>query len=341
MNAKQDHLNIGIIGAGRIGLVHASNLIKLKNVSLTAIADVNIESAKKAAKLYKITKVYENHQDLIQDPDIHAVLICSSTDTHAKFIEDCSAAKKHVFCEKPIDLEVAKVKRAIKAAEKAGIILQIGFNRRFDPNFKNVSDLVRTEQLGEAHLVRITSRDPQPPPPEYVGVSGGIFLDMTIHDFDMARFLLNDEVQEVFSTGAVLIDPLIGKNGDVDTAVTVLKFKKGAICTIDNSRKASYGYDQRIEVFGSRACAVVSNTAPTNTSVWSEKGQQQGQPHYFFLEKYQEAFLIEIKEFVTCILDKKVPSVGGIDGLNALLIGLAAKKSLAERRLVQMSEIES
>lgn len=332
-------VRLGIIGAGRIGRVHAANLVRLQNVELAAISDINFKTAKEVAALYNIPKATENYLDLLQDKSIQGILICSATDTHARLTEECAAHGKHIFCEKPVDLTIEKVKSAMAAVKKAGVVLQVGFNRRFDPNFKKISELVRTEALGAPHLARISSRDPAPPPPEYVSVSGGIFLDMTIHDFDMARFAVQDEVQEVFATGSVLVDPRIGEQGDIDTATVVLKFKKGTICTIDNSRRASYGYDQRLEVFGSKACASTGNTSPNQVQVWNEKGTQQDPPHYFFLEKYQEAFMTEIAEFVECISKKSAPSVTGQDGLEALRIALAAKLSLKENRPVQMTEI--
>lgn len=332
-------VNLGIIGAGRIGKVHAANLVRLQNVKLMGISDIKYAAAKEVAALYDIPKASENYQDLLKDPDIQGILICSATDTHAQLIEECAAHGKHIFCEKPVDLTIAKVKSAMAAVEKAKVTLQVGFNRRFDPNFKRIAELVKAEALGAPHLARISSRDPSPPPPDYVAVSGGIFLDMTIHDFDMARYVMQDEPIEVYAMGSVLVDPRIGEQGDIDTATIVIKFKNGAICTIDNSRKATYGYDQRLEVFGSKACASTGNTYPNQVQIWNEKGTQQEPPHYFFLEKYEAAFMAEIKEFVNCMTSGKTPSVTGVDGLEALRLALAAKQSLKENRPVKMSEI--
>ena len=191
-----------------------------------------------------------------------AVIICSSTDTHSKIIEEAAAHGKHIFCEKPIDLDLKKIENALKAVDKAKVTLQVGFNRRFDPNFKKIRESILEGKIGTPQIVRITSRDPSPPPLEYVKVSGGIFLDMTIHDFDMARFIAGEEVDEVFVHGANLIDPAIKKAGDIDTAVVSMKYKSGALCTIDNSRKAVYGYDQRLEVFGSKGCLISETTLP-------------------------------------------------------------------------------
>jgi myo-inositol 2-dehydrogenase/D-chiro-inositol 1-dehydrogenase len=219
--------------------------------------------------------------------------------------------------------------------------LQVGFNRRFDHNFRRVHELVRSGALGHPHLVRITSRDPAPPPPEYVKVSGGIFLDMTIHDFDMARYLSCSEVVEVYAHGAVLVDPAIGEAGDVDTAVVTLSFANGAIGVIDNSRRAVYGYDQRVEVFGSKGCASCGNDTPSSVVVASEQGVQGDKPLYFFLERYRQAFIDEMKAFFRALTEDTPTPVGGVDGLKPILIGLAAKRSLAEHRPVKVSEVGS
>jgi myo-inositol 2-dehydrogenase / D-chiro-inositol 1-dehydrogenase len=334
-------LRIGIIGAGRIGKVHAANLARSPEVTLQAVTDIQQGAAKDLAQRFSIPSVYESPTEMLKDKNIDAVLICSSTDTHADLIEAAAAQGKHIFCEKPVDLTVRKVKSALAAVEKAKVVLQVGFNRRFDPNFRKIAELVRSEALGAPHLARISSRDPAPPPPEYVKVSGGIFLDMTIHDFDMARFVMNDEVESVTAQGAVLVDPRIGAAGDVDTATVVLKFRSGALCTIDNSRKATYGYDQRLEVFGAKACASTGNTGPNQVQVWSESGQHQDPPHYFFLEKYEQAFMDEMRDFVSAVQKKSPPPVTGRDGLEALRIALAATRSLQEGRTVLMTEIEA
>jgi myo-inositol 2-dehydrogenase/D-chiro-inositol 1-dehydrogenase len=239
-----------------------------------------------------------------------------------------------------VDLTVAKVKKALAAANKAGITLQVGFNRRFDHNFRRVRDQVNQGAIGDPHILRITSRDPAPPPPEYVKVSGGIFLDMTIHDFDMARYLAGSDAVEVYAKGAVLVDPAIGKAGDVDTAVVTITFQNGCIGVIDNSRKATYGYDQRVEVFGSKGSLSCTNDTPTSVVLSNEAGVAGDKPLYFFLERYHQAFLDEMNSFFDTVIDRKPCPVGDIDGLKPLLMGFAAKKSVAEGRPVKISEVE-
>ena len=250
MSSKQ--LHVGIIGAGRIGKVHAETLaFRLPEVRTLAIADVNREAAQALAARCGIPTVAESSEQIFANPEIDAVLICSSTDTHADFIVQAAQAGKHIFCEKPIAHTSTQIDRALAAVKQAGVKLQIGFNRRFDANFVRVRQAVVSGEIGTPRLMHIISRDPAPPPISYVRVSGGMFLDMTIHDFDMARFLIGDEVEEIYTAGAVMVDPEIGAAGDLDTALIVLRFKNGVIATIDNSRQAAYGYDQRVEILGS------------------------------------------------------------------------------------------
>ena len=335
-------INVGVIGAGRIGRVHAENLAyRIPGVKLVAIADVIVDAAKKLAADLGVPTALKDHQAIMQDKQIDAVVICSSTDTHAQMIEDAAAAGKHIFCEKPIALDLLKIDHALQAVDKAGIKLQVGFNRRFDPSFKRVRDLVATGELGAPHILRITSRDPAPPPITYIKVSGGIFLDMAIHDFDMARYLMGSEVEQVYAAGAVLVDPEIGKAGDVDTAVTTLYFANGALGVIDNSRKAVYGYDQRVEVFGSAGMALVANKTPDNVTRSDAAGVHSALPLYFFVERYAEAYVVEMLEFVQCIRENKTPSVTGVDGRVPVVMGYAAKKSFEEHRPVRLSEIKS
>jgi myo-inositol 2-dehydrogenase / D-chiro-inositol 1-dehydrogenase len=335
-------INVGIIGAGRIGKIHAENIAYfMPQAKIAAIADLNMTPAIEAwAKGLGVPKVLKDPEALLADKDIVAVLICSSTDTHADFVIKAAQAGKHVFCEKPVDLTTAKVRAALAAAKKAGIKLQVGFNRRFDHNFRKVRDLVESGAVGSPQIIKITSRDPAPPPPAYVAVSGGIFLDMTIHDFDMARFQAGSEVVEVYAAGAVLVDEGIGKAGDVDTAIVTLKFANGALGVIDNSRKATYGYDQRVEVFGSKGAAAAENDAPSTVKLSNEAGVAGDKPLYFFLERYKEAFISEMRAFLDAVAQGKPTPVTGDDGLQDLLVGLAAKKSLAEGRPVKLSEID-
>ena len=333
-------LRVGVIGAGRIGKIHAQNLAtRLPDAELCAISDVRLEAAQGAADALRIPKALGDYHALLKSADIDAVIICSPTDTHARIIEEAAAAGKHIFCEKPIDHDLGVIRKALAAVAKAKIKFQVGFNRRFDPSFRKAAEAVHSGKLGTPHIVRITSRDPAPPPLDYVKVSGGMFLDMTIHDFDMARYLLGDEVEEVTAIGSCLIDPEIGKAGDVDTAIVTLRYRGGAFCAIDNSRRAVYGYDQRVEVFGSKGCVIVSNSTPTNAGIWDAEGQHRDLPLNFFLERYQEAYLEEMKGFVSAVLGGKAVPVTGDDGLKAVLLGLAAKKSLELNRPVKIREV--
>jgi myo-inositol 2-dehydrogenase / D-chiro-inositol 1-dehydrogenase len=335
-------LQLGVIGAGRIGRVHAETIqYRISNANVVMISDVNLEAARKAAADFGIELVCEDYRDILSSPDIQGVVICSSTDTHARIIMEAAAAGKHIFCEKPVDLSIPKINEALSAVKKAGVMFQVGFNRRFDPNFKRIGDAVRSGELGSPQIVRITSRDPGPPPLEYVKVSGGIFLDMTIHDFDMARYAINEEITEVYAVGQNLFDPNIKSAGDYDTAVVTLKYASGAICVIDNCRKAVYGYDQRLEVFGSKGCMLASNNTPTNTQHWDGQAQKSELPLNFFLQRYTDSYIGEMKEFVDCVLMNKQPSCSGIDGLKSVVIGMAAMKSAQEKRPVKVSEIST
>jgi myo-inositol 2-dehydrogenase/D-chiro-inositol 1-dehydrogenase len=333
-------ISFGVIGAGRIGKIHAENLAtRIPGVRVRAIADVVPASAQQLAERLHIPVATADYGEILADPEIEAVAICSSTDTHATLISEAAKAGKHIFCEKPISHELAQIDAALQAVETAGVKLQIGFNRRFDPNFRKVRQLVAEGKIGEPHILRITSRDPAPPPVDYVRVSGGIFLDMTIHDFDMARYQMGCEVTEVFTAGGVLIDPAIGQAGDIDTAVITLKFENGAIGVIDNSRKAVYGYDQRVEVFGSGGMVAVNNNTPDSHVYSNAEGVHAALPLYFFLERYTESFITELREFVACIRNDTIPPVTGLDGRAPVLIGMAAWKSYQENRPVKVSEI--
>jgi myo-inositol 2-dehydrogenase/D-chiro-inositol 1-dehydrogenase len=328
---------LGIIGVGRIGRLHAENIANhIKNAHIRAVSDIDADKAKDWAKALGIELVYQDYQEILTDPAIEAVLICSSTDTHAWMIMEAARAKKHIFCEKPIDFDVTVIRQALAAVDEAGVKLQVGFNRRFDHNFRKVHDAVEAGKIGQTHIVKITSRDPEPPPIAYVKVSGGMFLDMTIHDFDMARFLAGSEVEEVFAAANVLVDPAIGEAGDVDTAVVTLKFENGAIGVIDNSRRAVYGYDQRVEVFGSAGCIAVANDTPTTAVISTDAGIITDKPKYFFLERYKESFIDEMKAFVNAVANDADTPVSGLDGLKPVLIGLAAKRSLQEGRAVRI-----
>ena len=338
---QKNNLRFGVIGAGRIGKIHAENLVtRIPGVEVAAIADVNLKAAQDLAAHLHVPVALEDYHAILSDPTIDAVAICSSTDTHAKIVIEAAQAGKHIFCEKPIDHDLTKIDAALDAVEKAGVKLQIGFNRRFDPNFRKVRAMVADGKIGDPHIIRITSRDPAPPPVSYVKVSGGMFLDMTIHDFDMARYLSGSEVVEVYAAAGVMVDPGIGEAGDVDTAIITLKFANGAIGTIDNSRKAIYGYDQRVEVFGSNGMVQAHNNTPDNDVYFNADGVHSAKPLYFFLERYMESFIAELKEFVQSIQEDTITPVVGMDGRIPVLIGMAAKKSYLENRPVKLSEID-
>ena len=337
---EQKMLRVGVIGAGRIGKIHAQNLANaVPGSQVTAVADPLYDEACKLSEALRIPFVSADYHEVINHPDVDAVAICSSTNTHASMMIEAARAGKHIFCEKPIAYDLAKIDEALDVVEKAGVLLQIGFNRRFDPNFKHVREMVAAGKIGEPHIVRITSRDPAPPPIEYIKVSGGIFFDMTIHDFDMARYLIGSDVEEIYAAGGVLVDSKIGEAGDIDTAVVTLRFKNGAIGTIDNSRKAVYGYDQRVEVFGSGGMLMVQNETPNRAIYSNGEGVQAAKPLYFFLERYAQSFIDEMKDFVDCIHEGTTPPVTGIDGRIPVVMAMAAAKSVKEHRPVKLSEV--
>ena len=333
-------LKIALLGAGRIGQVHASTIAyRVPSAQLVAVADVNEAAAKACAAKYRIPTASTDPLDVINDPNTQAVLICTNTDTHADLIEAAARAGKPIFCEKPVAMTLPEVDRALNAVAKAGVQLQIGFNRRFDANYARVRHAITSGEIGEPHILHIISRDPAPPPLAYLKVSGGIFVDMAIHDFDMARFLIGSEVEEVYVQADVRVDPAIGQAGDVDTAVTMLRFKNGVIGTIDNSRKAVYGYDQRVEVFGSGGAINANNNYPNNTVLSNAAAVQRDLPLNFFMQRYTEAYASEIEQFVDAIVNKKPVPVTGHDGKMAFVIALAAGKSLREKRPVKIAEI--
>ena len=333
-------LGLGLIGAGRIGRLHAENIVhQIPEVELLGVADVALEAAKDVAKRLKVPKATHDFQELLRDSRIDAVLICTSTDTHAEIVQAAAAAGKHIFCEKPLALDLREIDEALVAVEQAGVILQIGFHRRFDPSFQRLKEAIDRGEIGRPWLLKITSYDPAPPPLSYIRASGGIFLDMTIHDFDMARYLLG-EVDEVFASGAVLVDPEIGVAGDVDTAVVFLRFKTGALGVITNCRKAVYGHDQRIEVLGEKGALFVENPKPHMTMLADAQGCHSSPLYYFFIERYREAYIAELRAFVEAVREKKKPPVTGLDGKVSVVMGYAAKKSLEERRPVRLSEID-
>ncbi|MBE3580647.1 MAG: inositol 2-dehydrogenase [Thermoanaerobacteraceae bacterium] len=333
-------IKVGLIGAGRIGRVHAENIrFNIPDAEVVAVADLYSDRIKDWASNLGIKYIFSDSQKIMEDEAIDAVLICSSTDTHSALIIQAARAGKHIFCEKPIDFDLNRIQEALQAVEKAGVKLQIGFQRRFDPSFKKAYDLIGQGKIGDIRVIKITSRDPAPPSLEYIKVSGGLFLDMTIHDFDMVRYLSRSEVTEVYAIGGVMVDKAIGEAGDIDTGIVTLKFANGALGVIDNSRQSLYGYDQRVEVLGSKGCILVGNPPLTHAVLSTEEGFLNDKLQNFFIERYREAYIEEIKAFVDCLLNDKEPPVTGMDGLQPVLIGLAAKKSLFEGRPIPINSL--
>lgn len=334
-------INIGIIGAGRIGKLHAESITyHIKEAAVLAVADPKTDEAvSEWAKGLGIKKIYSDYHQILDDSSIQAVLICSSTDTHADIAVEAIKAGKHIFCEKPVSQDLAKIRQVMEALKDSKVKFQVGFNRRFDHNFEAVRNAVAEGRIGDVHIVKITSRDPAAPPLEYVKVSGGMFLDMTIHDFDMVRYLTSSEAAEVYASGAALVNPAIKDAGDIDTVVITIKLANGALAVIDNSRKADYGYDQRAEVFGSKGQVAVTNDSNSTAVISTADGVTGEKPLYFFLERYMASFSKEISLFVQAIIhDTDVP-VNINDGLQPVLMAKAAKKSLDENRPVKLSEI--
>ncbi|MDQ0861322.1 inositol 2-dehydrogenase [Bacillus sp. V2I10] len=329
-------LTVGIIGAGRIGRLHVDNLRLIPHIRIKSVSDVAAQHLETWAADKQIEVLTTDYHELLNDPVIQAIFICSPTNTHADIIKEAAAAGKHIFCEKPVSFSVEETEEALAAVEKAGVKLQVGFNRRFDPNFRKIRTLVQQGEIGTPHILRITSRDPEPPGVDYIKSSGGLFMDMTIHDFDMARYVMDSEVVEVFAQGAVLVDPSIGEAGDIDTAIITLKFANGALGVIDNSRRAVYGYDQRLEIFGDKGAAQVNNNQATTVEVSTIDNVTKEKPLYFFLERYTQAYIDEVTEFAAAVLENHEVSCNGFDGLQAERIARAARQSLETGAPVQL-----
>jgi myo-inositol 2-dehydrogenase / D-chiro-inositol 1-dehydrogenase len=333
-------LRVGVIGVGRIGRMHAELLARqVPGASVTLVHDVREETAREVADHLGVAAAADV-DDLLTAPDVDAVAICTSTDTHADLLVAAARAGKAIFCEKPVSLDLGEVDRALAAVEEAGVPFQIGFNRRFDPGHAAVAAAVADGTVGEPHVVRISSRDPAPPPMGYVRASGGIFLDMTIHDFDMARFVTGSEVVEVFARGAVRIHAAFADADDVDTAVVMLTHANGCLTTIDNSRQAVYGYDQRVEVFGSAGMAASENPLAHAALVRTSAGTSAATLPYFYLERYVPSYLREWQAFVAAVSTGTTPPVTIPDARAPLVVGLAAWRSLRENRPVAVAEVD-
>ena len=332
-------IKVAVAGLGRIGKIHLKNLCRnFSEIEVIAVMDVFDES-KQIADEFNIPVFVKDFDALLAVPGLDAVVICSPTDTHADYVVKAAKAGKQIFCEKPLDLSLDRVKEVLEIVNESGVKLMLGFNRRFDPEFKKIRQLVVNDAIGDPQIIKITSRDPGPPPVSYIKVSGGMFLDMTIHDFDMARYISGKQVKEVYAKGAVMVDPEIGKAGDIDTAIITLTFEDGTMAVIDNCRKAVYGYDQRLEVFGSKGMAQAENNFPNNHKLYTATGVSGDLPLHFFLERYDASYNQEIREFIDALVSGGKMPVDGNDGLQSIAIGLAAKKSVKENRPVSLSEV--
>ena len=332
-------IRLGVLGVGRIGRMHAALVAReVPGLALAAVNDADPGTADQVARELGVPAA-PSGAELVERPDVDAIAICSSTDTHVDLVVAAAATGKPLFLEKPISLALAEVDRALAAVDAAGSFLQLGLNRRFDPAHRSVHDAVRSGRIGELHLVRITSRDPGPPRLEYIRVSGGIFLDMTVHDLDMARYVAGSEVGEVYARGEVRVDPAIGQAGDLDTVVVTLRHEDGTLTTIDNSRRAAYGYDQRVEAFGSKGMAASGNP-PEHTGVTLTADGAGGTvlPH-FFLARYRASYAAAWASFEAAVRSGSPPEVTGADGRRALVLGLAARRSVDEGRPVHVAEI--
>lgn len=336
-------LNVGIIGAGRIGRVHAETIAGIPSVKLSKITDVIEAGAAKAAADFNIPSYSTNYKDILSDPGIGAVWICSPSDTHAQIIKEAAQAGKHIFCEKPVATDLAGVDDALAVVDKSGIKMMLAFQRRFDPNFMRIKKAVVSGEIGKPISGKLISRDPAPPPVEYTKQSGGIFKDMAIHDLDMSRFLIGAEPTEIFAIGSNQVDPRIASlEGPLayDTALTVVTFENGAVVTIDNCRKAVYGYDQRAEIFGTEGTAVSENNYPNNVATWGSSKVARDLPLNFFMERYMDAYRNETKAFIEALSKGEPMPCTGYDGRQALIMAMAAAKSAAEGRPVKISEIK-
>lgn len=328
-------LHFAQFGAGRIGAIHAANLAASGRARLLHIVDVHAPAA--AALAAQHAAKVSTAEAALADPQVGAVIIASSTDTHADLVIAAARAGKAIFCEKPIDLSLARVDACLAEVKRAGVPMLVGFNRRFDPSFHDLHRRILFGAIGRVEQVVITSRDPGPPPVSYIKVSGGLFRDMTIHDFDMARWLLGEEPVEVFAYGATLVDPAIGAAGDIDSAMVLLKTASGRMAHINNSRRASYGYDQRIEVHGSEGRLTAGNRTPTTVELADANAVTADKPLHFFLERYADAYRIELNAFLDAVANGTPMPVGAEDGRRALVLADAAVESLRTGRPVQVA----
>jgi myo-inositol 2-dehydrogenase/D-chiro-inositol 1-dehydrogenase len=330
-------LKVGLLGAGRIGNVHAKAIASHPASELVAVSDVNTEAAAKLASLYGATA--RDNDAIIDDRSIDAVLIATSTNTHSDLIEAATRAGKAVLCEKPVDLSLARAQACLKTAGATGLPVMIGFNRRFDRNFAALKAALDKGEIGKSELLSVTSFDPAPPPISYVKVSGGLFRDMMIHDFDLACWIMGATPDRVTAVGVSIVDPEIGRAGDVDTAVATLHYGDGSIAVIKNSRRASYGYDQRVEILGSEGLLSAGNVLENTLAKATSSGVVSAKPEFFFLERYMRAYEAEWSAFVAAVANKSAVPVTLADGVNALAVAEAATRSAKARTTVELASV--
>lgn len=333
-------IKIGILGLGRIGKIHLENLCtRIPGVEVVAAMNPS-EEGRSFAHRFKIPLVTDNALAVLHHKDIDAIIICSPTSTHADYVIEAARSGKSVFCEKPLDLSLDKVRETLKIVKEANIPLMLAFNQRLDPNFSALKKVIVSGKLGRLYTAHIVSRDPGPPPVSYIKQSGGMFMDMTIHDFDMARYLIGSEVVEVFAKGYNLVDPEIGKAGDIDTGVIILTFKNDVTVLIENCRKAVYGYDQRLEVFGSLGMMKVENPLKNTSSLFDDKGAHSPRHLDFFMDRYVTSYQREMEAFIESLTNNEPMPITGDDGLKAMVIAEAANRSVKENRPVRIDEIQ-
>lgn len=332
-------VKIALVGMGRIGKIHFRNINQLfPNATIVAVADPQYDE-QAFKKEFGDVFFTEKAEEAIALPDVDAVLICTPTSSHADLLEQAAHCGKHIFCEKPMDLSLERTAALNNLVKQMNVKLMLGFNRRFDPDFMQARQYVKDGKIGALQIVKITSRDPGLPPIDYLKNSGGLFMDMAIHDFDMARYIMNKKVVEVFAKGLVLIDEAVATADDVDTALTTLTFEDGTYAVIDNSRKAVYGYDQRLEIFGNGGMIKVENNLHNRNVIYDEKGIHSALPLDFFMDRYSRSYVKEMELFIDALVNNTPMPVSGEDGLEATRIAVAAKMSMVEERPVKLSEI--
>lgn len=333
-------INVAIIGVGRIGSIHFKNLKSNDSVNIKYLCDIAADDSWK--KKYEGYTVITDYEEVLSDSSVDAVLICTPTDLHPAMVSAAAKAGKNIFCEKPLGFDMNEILNSYEDVKKSNIIMGVGFNRRFDKNFYRIVEHRQLGNIGEPQVLKITSRDPEPPSIDYVKHSGGLFMDMMIHDFDMARFIPDHEITEVYATGANLIDPAIADAGDIDTAIVTLTYDNGMIGVIDNSRQAVYGYDQRIELFGSKGMAKANNVNDTTTEYYSSEDVQSDKPMFFFLQRYMDAYKSEIEQFISLVEGKEIGDrvLGSYeDGIKAIKLAEAAAKSLKDKKPVKIEDL--